>query len=83
MIQYVGLTLPDEDVRKGPRTDSARHEPLAYMYDFKACSILIDATFRSKEGIAEAFHQLEDGVFGSPVARIQNDTPSWIDRVRE
>ncbi len=43
--------MPDKDVRTGPRTDEISHEPLAYMYNFKGSSVVIDATFRSKKGM--------------------------------
>ncbi len=42
--------MPDKDVRIGPRVDFITHEPLADLYDSKASSIIIDATFRSRHG---------------------------------
>jgi 4-hydroxy-3-polyprenylbenzoate decarboxylase len=41
--------MPDRDIRIGPRTDLITHEPLATLYDGKASSVIIDATFRSKQ----------------------------------
>ena len=42
--------MPDLDVKVGPRTDSISHEPLADIFDNLASSVVIDATFRSKQG---------------------------------
>ncbi|MGH7771893.1 MAG: UbiD family decarboxylase [Candidatus Binatia bacterium] len=42
--------MPDKDLRVGPRTDPITHEPLADLYASKASSVIIDATFRSKQG---------------------------------
>jgi len=51
MWRAVMAVMPDKDVKIGSRTDPITHEPLAYLFDSKASSIIIDATFRSKLGI--------------------------------
>ncbi len=45
--------MPDRDMKVGPCTDLTAHEPLAELYDSKASSVIIDATLRSKRGIAK------------------------------
>ena len=45
--------MPDRDMKVGPCTDLTAHEPLAELYDSNASSVIIDATLRSKRGIAK------------------------------
>lgn len=53
MWRVVMGVMPDKDIRIGARVDPITHEPLAALYDSKASSIIIDATFRSKSGKAK------------------------------
>jgi len=50
MWRVAMVVMPDKDVWIGPRTDPITHEPLADLYVSKASSVIIDATFRSKQG---------------------------------
>ena len=42
--------MPDLNIKIGPRTDDIFHEPLADIFDNKSSSVVVDATFRSKQG---------------------------------
>ncbi len=42
--------MPDLDVTVGPRTDSISHEPLSDIFENLASSVVVDATFNSKQG---------------------------------
>jgi 4-hydroxy-3-polyprenylbenzoate decarboxylase len=45
--------MPDVHLDIGPRTDAIGHEPLAYMFDYKGSSVVVDATFRSKRAMVD------------------------------
>lgn len=73
MWRVVMGVMPDKDVRIGPRLDRITHEPLATLYDSKASSIIIDATFRSKPGKSK-----ELGEF-PPVNKVSKELMSKVE----
>ena len=64
--------MPDKDVKIGSRSDPITHEPLAYLFNSKASSIIIDATFRSKQGIIK-------GKEGFPL--VSKISKEWMSRI--
>ena len=66
--------MPDQDVKIGPRTNPIAHEPLAYIHDFKASCVVIDATFRSKRALV-------DGVAGFYSVHANKVSPGLMSKI--